>query len=194
MEADAVYKDCNQTINGNIVFVGGVECKQNLSVAGLINGVNLSELINTTVRVSNNQYISGTITFTDAVMLEAPLRSPGTINGINISSFNNLVLKNNQNERITNGLKINVNVEVLSNLTSSNTSQINNIDFSIFIDNIDINIEFFTSSSKKDQLNIINGSLKYNNKIEIENLPTSTISNINIGDILTTNTNQTVTS
>ena len=184
MEADAVYKDRNQTINGNIVFVGGVECKQNLSVAGLINGVNLSELINTTVRVSKDQYISGTITFTDDVMLEVPLTSPGTINGINISSLNNLVLKNNQNQTITNDFKINGNVEVLSNLTSFNTSQINNIDFS----------EFFTSSAKKDQLNIINGSLTYNNKIEIENLTTSTISNINISDILTTNTNQTITS
>ena len=184
MEADAVYKDRNQIINGHIVFVGGVECKQNLSVAGLINGVNLSELINTTVRVSKDQYISGAITFTDDVMLEAPLTSPGTINGINISSLNNLVLKNNQNQTILNDLKIIGNVEVLSNLTTSNTSQINNIDFS----------EFFTSAAKKDQFNIINGSLTYHNKIEIENLTTSTISNINVSDILTTNTNQTITS
>ena len=184
MEADAVYKDRNQTLTGNIVFVGGVQCKQNLSVAGLINGVNLSELINTTVRVSKDQYISGAKIFTDDVILEAPLTSPGTINGINISSLNNLVLKNNHNQTITNDLKISGNVEVLSNLTSSNTSQINNIDFS----------EFIASAAKKDQLNVINGSLTYHNKIEIENLTTSTIDNINISDILTTNTNQTITS
>lgn len=63
LEASAIYKDSNDTISGKIVFVNGIDCKQNLSVAGLINGVNLTELFNQSVRISIPQVVTGRKTF-----------------------------------------------------------------------------------------------------------------------------------
>jgi len=181
MYENAVHKDGNQTINGTVVFVGGIDCRQNLSVAGLINGVNLTELMDMTVRVSKDQTISGVKTFTKDVLLEAPMLTPGTINGVNVSELDGTILKTSGNQTFGSNLIINGNVTV--NSVGTDGTKINGIDFEKFVKN----------AARKGEHNTINGSIQFTNGLQVTNLVTQLVDGINISEVLLTRFDQKVT-
>lgn len=131
MEEDAIHKDRNQTINGTIVFVGGIECRQNLSVSGLINNINLTELMEMTVRISRDQNVSGAKTFTKDTVFNGLLTTPGTVNGVNISELDAAVLKKNGAAQTFHSNLV-VNGDVMVNSLTTNGSKINDVDFEQF--------------------------------------------------------------
>lgn len=180
---EAFYKDRNQTISSNLMFIGGIDCKRNLSVAGLINGVNLTQLFNSTVRLSKDQQVSGNKVFQRDTYFESPIVTPGTINGINLKEFNASILRSNGIIELPDNFTIN-DTTYINKVTTSNTTLLNNVNLKDFLEN---------SAKRSTNSNIINGKLTFTKSLEVTNLTTSTVNNIPVNQILTTNSNQTIT-
>ena len=181
MEKDAIYKDRNQTVNGSLVFLGGISCFQNLSVAGFINGVNLEDLANNSVRISKPQEIKGSVIFENDVLFKSPITTPGTINGVDLRKINNTVFKKTGKQLILKEVLAQNNLTI-ENITLSDNSTINGINLRDFLENA---VKSTTSAHLK-------GSLIFENDLIIKNLYVDHLNNVNTSNILLTSTNQTV--
>ncbi|XP_066917785.1 uncharacterized protein [Clytia hemisphaerica] len=183
LEASAIYKNTSETINNTrLVFVNGIDCKQNLSVAGLINGVNLTELYHNTVRISKNQTVAGEKVFTNTVILKDTLTTSGTINNINLTKLEQESLKTVGDRTLLGNVTFINNVIVNGTLNAGGS-----------IDGTDLN-EFLENAAFVDSNGTlsINGSLTFNN-VTANTVHTSTgVNGLSLNEILLQGVNQTL--
>jgi len=181
MEREAVYKDKNhQTINSRLVFVAGIDCKQNLSVAGLINGVNLTELFNSTVRISMDQTVTGKKTFTNNVKLDNELTTTGTINSVNVTKLDSESVKRT-GEQILKG-----NITMYSDLNVGGEMDVDGL-----VNDIDLVKLLEEAALETNRSVVVNGTLSFD-QVTMKDTETNTVNGINLTNILLQDQNQTV--
>ncbi|GBM11567.1 hypothetical protein AVEN_180128-1 [Araneus ventricosus] len=79
-----MLKDVPQTVEGNVVFLDGISIK-NLNVEGYINGVNITELDASIVKLNEPSTIEGPIIFDNLVTSKGDVILSGRIQGVDLS-------------------------------------------------------------------------------------------------------------
>lgn len=133
--ANSLYVNKDSTVSGNITFLKDLLINGNLFVEGLIDGINLTELIENAFLKDSNENISSSIYFDDVVFTDV-VRSSDLFDGVNLEAFErNVIYKCYGPNRFINSTILFDNVvindsSVLQNLNT--TSNINNIDLKNF--------------------------------------------------------------
>ncbi|XP_065071330.1 uncharacterized protein LOC135696002 isoform X2 [Rhopilema esculentum] len=77
----------DQIIHGNKVFQGDVTVRKNVTVGGLINGVNLTKLDSEMMRITGNQNVWGELVFKNGFHANGSIHVSGFVNGVDISEL-----------------------------------------------------------------------------------------------------------
>ncbi|GBM91118.1 hypothetical protein AVEN_226599-1 [Araneus ventricosus] len=86
LQSDLVTLHTDQEIEGPIVFEGNVFVDKDLSLEGLVNGINLTRLAEEAVYLDTNDTIEGSYVFRTA-KVDADVAVEGLVNGIDLPSF-----------------------------------------------------------------------------------------------------------
>ena len=114
----------NDFIPGDVTFSVPITFSRNLNVKGLIDGINLTQLINDRISLRYDQEVSANLIFTNDIQVDA-LEVLQTINGMPVSEF----VTRRGNHVLKGHYKIGKNLFISGNLTLSPTSLLNGIHF-----------------------------------------------------------------